>query len=182
LGSGFYGTAGFETISKRLRERDWDAVPAALELYRNPNTNVEAGLLRRRRAEGALWRESLPKRSEVQQDPAKLTPNSPFSARLTPHVTLGEFALGQEARRFDRQYQVDTAAELAAFLERARAAFGNKPVVITSGYRPPAVNRSVGGASGSEHLFNAPGSLNDPPRPRNPAPHRRGADDRAIRA
>ena len=70
---------------------------------------------------------------------------------------MGEFALGEEARRFDHQYQVDTAAELAAFLERARTHFGSKPVIITSGYRPPAVNRSVGGASGSEHLFNAPG-------------------------
>jgi GH24 family phage-related lysozyme (muramidase) len=157
LGSGFYGSSGFETISKRLRERDWSAVPAALELYRNPGTNVEAGLLRRRRAEGELWRSSLPKQPEVQQDPAKLTPNSPFSARLTPHITLGEFALGEEARRFDHQYQVDTAAELAAFLERARTAFGNKPVIVTSGYRPPAVNRSVGGASGSEHLFNGIG-------------------------
>jgi GH24 family phage-related lysozyme (muramidase) len=45
LGAGFYGSAGFETISKCLRERNWAAVPAALELYRNPGTNVEAGLL-----------------------------------------------------------------------------------------------------------------------------------------
>ena len=157
LGSGFYGSSGFETITKRLRERDWDAVPDALLLYRNPGTNVEAGLKRRRIAEGALWRESMPRSVEKQQEAAKLTPNSPFSSRLTPHITLGEFALGQEVRRFDHQYQVDTAAELAAFLERARVAFGNKPVVITSGYRPPAINRSVGGASGSEHLFNAPG-------------------------
>lgn len=157
LGVGFYGSSGFETISKRLRERDWNAVPDAMLLYRNPGTNVEAGLKRRRVAEGDLWRESMPKSSLVQQEPAKLTPSSPFSARLTPHITLGEFALGQEARRFDHQYQVDTAAELAAFLERARAAFGGKPVIVTSGYRPPAVNKSVGGASGSEHLFNAPG-------------------------
>jgi len=157
LGTGFYGSGGFETISKRLRERDWGAVPAALELYRNPGTNVEAGLLRRRRAEGELWRSSLPKQPEVQQDPAKLKPNSPFSARLTPHITLGEFALGQAARRFDHQYQVNTAAELAAFLERARTHFEGKPVIITSGYRPLAINRSVGGASGSEHLFNGPG-------------------------
>jgi GH24 family phage-related lysozyme (muramidase) len=157
LGSGFYGSSGFETISKRLRDRDWNAVPAAFELYRNPGTNVEAGLLRRRRAEGTLWRESLPKKPEIQQDPAKLTPQSPFSARLTPHIRLGEFALDQEARRFVAQHQVDTAAELAAFLERARSAFGGKPVTITSGFRPPAINASVGGASGSEHLFNAPG-------------------------
>lgn len=153
LGSGFYGSSGFETISKRLRERDWNAVPAALELYRNPGTNVEAGLLRRRRAEGELWRSGLPRKPEIQQDPAKLTPRSPFAARLTPHVTLGEFALNQEERRFSYQYQLDIAAELATFLERVRVAFGGKPIIITSGYRPTAVNRMVGGASSSEHLF-----------------------------
>jgi hypothetical protein len=93
---------------------------------------------------------------ELQQQPAKLSPKSPFSARLTPHITLGEFALGQEARRFNHQHQIDTAAELAAFMERCRARFGGRPVIITSGYRPAAINRSVGGASGSEHLYNAP--------------------------
>lgn len=154
LGAGFYGSAGFETISKHLREKDWAQVPAALELYRNPGSTVEAGLLRRRRAEGALWRDGQP---EVQQQPAKLTPASPFSARITPHIRLGEFALDQEARRFDHQHQVDTAAELAAFMERARQRFGGRPVVITSGYRPASVNAAVGGASRSEHLYSAPG-------------------------
>jgi GH24 family phage-related lysozyme (muramidase) len=153
LGSGFYGATGFETISKRLREKDWRRVPEALLLYRNPGSSFEAGLKRRRIAEGNLWVKGLP---EIQQDTAKLSPQAPFTARITPHIQLGEFALFQEARRFQHQYQLDTAAELAAFLERARGAFGGKPVVITSGYRPPAVNRSVGGASGSEHLFNAP--------------------------
>jgi len=151
LGSGFYGSNGFETISKRLKEKDWAAVPEAMLLYRNPGTSVEAGLLRRRQAEGRLW--GLP---EMQQQPAKLSLNSPFTARITPHITIGEFALGQEARRFDQQHQVDTAAELAAFLERVRIAFGGKPIIITSGYRPPAVNRAVGGASSSEHLYDAP--------------------------
>lgn len=149
LGSAFYNAAGFETISKRLKAKEWAQVPDALLLYRNPGSNVEAGLKRRREAEGRLW--------GIESRTAKLTPNSPFSARLTPHITLGEFALGQEARRFDHQHQVDTAAELAAFLERARTAFGNKPVIITSGYRPPAINRSVGGASSSEHLYNDSG-------------------------
>jgi hypothetical protein len=98
-----------------------------------------------------------PKVATPVQQPAKVTPASPFSTLLTPHIQVGEFALFQESRRFDRQHQVDTAAELAAFMERCRKQFGGKPVIITSGYRPPAVNRSVGGASGSEHLFNAPG-------------------------
>jgi hypothetical protein len=91
-----------------------------------------------------------------QPPPAKVRPDSPFSTRLTPHITLGEFALGQEARRFQHQYQVDTAAELAAFLERCRAVFGGKPVVITSGYRPAKINAAVGGDPNSEHLYKKP--------------------------
>lgn len=87
--------------------------------------------------------------------PAKVTPNSPFDKRLTPHFTLGEFALNQEARRFTAQHQVDTAAELAMFLERVRTVF-KMPVHISSGYRPPAINASVGGAENSEHLYRVP--------------------------
>lgn len=155
LGPGFYGTSGFETITRVLKDKEWSKVPDALMLYRNPGSNVEAGLRRRREAEGAVWLLGKPK-LQLQQEPGRVRPKDPFSSLLTPHVTLGEFALNQEARRFDHQYQVDTAAELAAFLERVRIAFGGKPIIITSGYRPPAVNRSVGGASSSEHLFNAP--------------------------
>lgn len=55
LGSGFYGASGFETISMRLKNREWAQVPEALLLYRNPGTAVEAGLRRRREAEGRLW-------------------------------------------------------------------------------------------------------------------------------
>jgi len=154
LGAGFYGTPGFETISKALREQAWDKMPAVMELYRNPGSNVEAGLLRRRKAEGELWGDHRPK---VQQEPARLTPDSSFSARITPHIRLGEFALDQEARRFRHQYQVNTAAELAAFLERVRQRFGSKSIILTSGYRPAAINASVGGATNSEHLYSAPG-------------------------
>jgi GH24 family phage-related lysozyme (muramidase) len=154
LGAGFYGTVGFETITARLRDKDWRRVPEAMMLYRNPGSNFEAGLKRRREAEGNLWAKGLP---TVQQDVAKLNPNAPFTSRITPHITIGEFALNQEARRFHYQYQVDTAAELAGFLERVRLQFGGKPIIITSGYRPPLINRSVGGASGSEHLYDAPG-------------------------
>jgi len=150
LGCAFYGSEGFETISRCLKEKDWAKVPAALELYRNPGTNVEAGLLRRRRAEGDLWGKHRP---QYQQQTAKLSIDAPFTARLTPHITLGEFALGEEARRFDREDQLQVAAELAAFLERVRVAFGGKPIIITSGYRNEAINRSIGGASNSEHLY-----------------------------
>lgn len=55
LGAHFYGSEGFETISRRLRNKEWDLVDEALLLYRNPGSNVEEGLKRRRVAEGALW-------------------------------------------------------------------------------------------------------------------------------
>ena len=154
LGSGFYGAKGFETITARLRDKNWAGVPDALLLYRNPGTNVEAGLKRRRIAEGDLWGRERQTTGPIS---AMFTPESPFSHKLTPHISYGEFALGQEERRFDHQHQCDTAMRLAQFLERARAQFGGRPVVITSGYRPAAINKLVGGASGSEHLYDAPG-------------------------
>ena len=55
LGSGFYGNSNFNTITRILKERRWNEVPKVLEMYRNPGSKVEAGLLRRRKAEGKLW-------------------------------------------------------------------------------------------------------------------------------
>jgi GH24 family phage-related lysozyme (muramidase) len=155
LGAGFYGAKGFQTITSVLQQRKWNDVPEALLLYRNPGSSFESGLRRRREAEGKLWAEGLVGQA-VQQLPYKVKPSDPFSTRLSANFTLGEFALGQPARRFVHQYQVDTAAELVAFLERVRVAFGNKRITITSGFRPAAINRSVNGASSSEHLYDAP--------------------------
>ena len=154
LGAGFYGSKGFETISKRLREKDWAGVPDALLLYRNPGSNVEAGLKRRRIAEGDLWGRERQTTGPIE---AMFTPESPFSHKITPHITYGEFALNQEARRFDHQHQCDTALRLAQFLEKTRSQFGGRPLIITSGYRPTAINRQVGGASSSEHLYDGIG-------------------------
>ena len=55
LGAGFYGSGNFSSITARLKNKEWDKVPDALYLYRNPGSNVEAGLARRRKAEGKLW-------------------------------------------------------------------------------------------------------------------------------
>jgi lysozyme len=55
LGADFYGNSNFNTITRVLREKKWNEVPKALELYCNPGSKVEAGLLRRRKAEGKLW-------------------------------------------------------------------------------------------------------------------------------
>jgi GH24 family phage-related lysozyme (muramidase) len=144
------------TLRKRLINGDDPALVVREELPRwnRGGSGVMPGLVRRRSAEVALF--TGKPQQEQQQAPGRVRPGDPFTTRLSAHFTLGEFALGQEARRFTAQHQVDTAAELAAFMERVRSRFG-KPVVITSGYRPPAINRGVGGASSSEHLYDAPG-------------------------
>ena len=56
LGANFYGSSGFNTITRTLKNQNWNDVPKVLEMYRNPGSKVEAGLLRRRKAEGKLWR------------------------------------------------------------------------------------------------------------------------------
>ena len=55
LGAGFYGNRNFNTITHNLRGKNWKSIPETLKLYRNPGSNVEVGLLRRRSAEGKLW-------------------------------------------------------------------------------------------------------------------------------
>jgi GH24 family phage-related lysozyme (muramidase) len=59
LGEDFYGSDGFETISRQLREKDWTAVPSGLLLYCDPGTAVSDGLLRRRQAEANLWQKGF---------------------------------------------------------------------------------------------------------------------------
>ncbi len=83
-------------------------------------------------------------------------PKSPFSYKVTPHITYGELTLNQEARRFTQQHQCNTALELCRFIEKARTHFGRKPVIITSASRPEPINTQVGGAKNSEHTYSAP--------------------------
>lgn len=83
-------------------------------------------------------------------------PWSPFGYQVTPHITYGELTLNQEARRFTKHFQCETAVKLCEFLEKVRLAFNNRPIIITSGSRPEPINREVGGAKNSEHTYDAP--------------------------
>jgi GH24 family phage-related lysozyme (muramidase) len=148
------GAGAVETSTLRKRINAGEAAPVVvrqeLPKWRHAGEAVLAGLERRRAAEVALFTGT----SWVPQQPApKFTPSSPFSTLITPHIAYGELCLGEERRRFTNQGQCDIATELCTFLEKARAQFGNKPLIITSGHRPQQVNQAVGGASNSEHLY-----------------------------
>ncbi|MGE3726796.1 MAG: lysozyme [Candidatus Sericytochromatia bacterium] len=59
LGEGFYGGTHFQTITRKLREKDWANLRQALLLYVNPGSSVEVGLRNRRNAEATLWETGL---------------------------------------------------------------------------------------------------------------------------
>lgn len=79
-----------------------------------------------------------------------------MKAFLTPHFTLAELTRSTTATHLrlnntpspDALRALQTTAEM---LERIRATLG-KPIIVTSGYRSPTVNRAVGGVSSSDHM------------------------------
>lgn len=62
LGAKFYGSNGFDTITRLLKQKKWNEISETLKFYRNPGTVTENGLLRRRLAEGKLWNDGLKKK------------------------------------------------------------------------------------------------------------------------
>lgn len=74
---------------------------------------------------------------------------------MTPHFTLRELTASSTAQRLKLD-NTPTAAHLASLqdtaelLERVREVLG-VPVIVTSGYRSPAVNKAVGGVTSSDH-------------------------------
>lgn len=91
---------------------------------------------------------------------------------LTPHFTLAELTRSSTAERLrldntppdDVLRALQTTAEM---LERIRAVL-DAPVIVTSAYRAPAVNRAVGGVTSSDHLT---GQAADIQAPRFGTPH-----------
>jgi hypothetical protein len=79
------------------------------------------------------------------------------SRRLSEHFTLGEFLKSQTAlRRGIRNIPSETiisklTAVCVNVLEPVRQHFG-RPVVISSGYRSPALNAAIGGSKTSQHM------------------------------
>ncbi len=90
---------------------------------------------------------------------------------ISEHFDLSEFLVSEYAAR----HRIDMTPRVAVHdalrrlalrvLEPVRAHF-DRPVVITSGYRPPALNRAIGGAASSQHVkgeaadFHIPGIPN----------------------
>lgn len=77
---------------------------------------------------------------------------------MTEHFTLSEFIRSETASRrgIDNNppgHVLDDIKRTLLMAEEIRKAIGNVPLIISSGYRSPMVNRAVGGSSSSQHCL-----------------------------
>ena len=77
--------------------------------------------------------------------------------KLSAHFTLDEFTASEtaERRRLDNTLPPEllmTAQNTAEMMEKIRAVLGDNPIIITSGYRSPEVNRAIGSGDSSDHI------------------------------
>ena len=76
-----------------------------------------------------------------------------MSDLLTPHFTLAELCVTRHGPNMPPAAVVQRLRTVTApMLERVRTLLGERPIIITSGYRSPAVNAAVGGVATSAHL------------------------------
>ena len=110
-GNGWFGGQRFTTLTRALMDGRFDDVPAALMLYVNPGGASEAGLRRRRKAEGELWTGSIP---AAQGGPIALD---------VPYYSQRDSASGQG----ERMCFSSTCAMAAAFLKPGCLAGSGQP-------------------------------------------------------
>ncbi len=129
-GPRWFGAKGFDTLSSALRSGALEAMPAALMLYVNPGGPSEAGLRRRRKAEGALWNASPDQGSPSSPD--RVTP-SQVSSHPNPLVVVPRF-------------QQRDSAQLA---QRDRTCFSSSCAMLLEAIKPGTLK----GANGDDQYL-----------------------------
>jgi len=77
--------------------------------------------------------------------------------QLTEHFALEEFTDSQTAARMGipnvpKGQDLKNVERTAEVMEQVRILLGDKPILISSGYRAPKVNSAVGGSKSSAHV------------------------------
>lgn len=78
--------------------------------------------------------------------------------RLSQHFTLDELTVSETAARRGIDNTPPEAVlanlrETARCMEEVRAILGAKPILVTSGYRSPALNAAIGAKDSSAHVL-----------------------------
>ncbi|NEQ20987.1 MAG: peptidase M15A [Microcoleus sp. SIO2G3] len=142
------------------RDHQREALIRLVQLWRNLPTRNQAiaSLLEDQKRLNEASRKSneappKPVPVVIPKRPARWTPqNIQLSASIIPdgNFTWAEATHGG-TRMPPNQATVDAMVRIAKLAQRARDRIG-RPFIITSWYRPPAINRAVGGATYSRHL------------------------------
>jgi hypothetical protein len=112
-------------------------------------TYLEVRKLRRRaKREGWSFKSFLIKKVS-SKPPKQVAAQYPNDTHVTPHFTWAEFAC-KDGTPVPAEYR-SRVVKLAWGLEQLRTHLGG-PVHILSGYRTPAYNTLIGGASQSQHV------------------------------
>jgi lysozyme len=77
LGAKFYGSPDFETITRVLKNKEWNKVPDAFYLYNKASGKVLLGLARRRAAEGSAWKNNTIDEEEIKRIKNKILSELP---------------------------------------------------------------------------------------------------------
>jgi len=86
--------------------------------------------------------------------------------KLSKHFELWEFEQSQTATRLKiyngaNPDAINNLKRLCRLLEKIRTLVG-KPIIISSGFRSPQLNRAVGGAVNSQHQYGLAADFNVP--------------------
>jgi putative chitinase len=76
--------------------------------------------------------------------------------KLSEHFTLAEFMKSDAAARMGINNEptaehLENLKATAFGMEQVRSILGDRAIIMTSGYRNPAVNKAVGGVANSDH-------------------------------
>jgi hypothetical protein len=80
-----------------------------------------------------------------------------MTQKLSDHFSLAELTVSASGTRLGLKNvptgaALETLKKTACRMETVRALLGNKPIIVLSGYRSPAINKAVGGSPNSAHM------------------------------
>jgi len=100
-GGSFYGSKGYETISKHLRDKNWGDVDDAMKLYNKSGGKVRNGLIRRRESEANMWNTGSSSAATKPSSPT--TPPAQATTQTSPsshHVVSSGDNLTKIAKKY----------------------------------------------------------------------------------
>ena len=146
----FVYNCGNGNLKKLIANRTLPEIAEAMLLYKKANGVVLNGLVRRRKAERELFLTPVVESKGEVENMAKIvkyySKKKEGNLQLSANFKVKEFACK------DGSDVIFISPELVEILQKIRNHF-KVAVTINSGYRTPAYNKKIGGATYSQHTY-----------------------------